>query len=145
MIKDQPRTVPHDITLASRVADVLPNATTTARHDVALSQVRRRILSRVRTTFCPGCGGDKGRESVRCASCVHAAMHMSRADARRNGHQSTGLRGAARSAPIAGRRDEPLPFDRTTSAHPAKGIGESHRQPWRRHRLIDGAWQEVQD
>ncbi len=126
--------------LAAEVASLLPSQMGQARRSIAVT-VRRGI----RTTFCPICGGNKGKSAARCGDCRDRANREYAAKARAAGHKSAGRRGAARS--LVGEaiaRDNPDHGDyqpqAPTWSRRVRGEGHAIRQKWDRKVLVNGVW-----
>lgn len=118
--------------LSAEVASLLPSEMARAHKSVQRS-------TSTRTTFCPICGGNKKKTSMRCATCRDAAI-------RRTGHRSGAARGLIHEAIV---RDNPSPgdakIDGPTWSHRAKGDGVLRVQAWDRKILVDGKWVSERD
>lgn len=126
--------------LSAEVASLLPSAMANARQTIKRTRTRS-----VRTSFCPICGGDKGKRAMRCADCRNRAMHKGKANAARAGYRSSGIAHAARSLigtaiiaenPYHGDADPQT----VTSDRRVRGSGQVRVQAWDRKVMVDGHW-----
>lgn len=130
-------TVRGDTRLGSEVASLLPSESKRARDSLADARSKG-----VRTTFCPICGGNKLKSSLRCAACRNRAMHDDVQRAARAGLHFGGRLSAAKAL-IADAiiRDAPgsghMPLESSYHVHTA---GHNRVQAWERKVLVDGQW-----
>ena len=121
--------------LANEVSALLPGLAAKGRAKSAAQ------VAPSRSSFCPTCGGSKGKGAVRCAKCRDDLMRRAAAAARANGHKSLGRRAAATYVPTNAPDAPPLADSLSpTGSRRVIGEGRPVRQPWARHVLVNGLW-----
>jgi hypothetical protein len=134
-----------DTALSNEVASVLPNAV----GDAVTSNLRYAPLIKskgsIHTSFCPACGGPKGKASRFCRECDLRHQRLAVSRAKEAGHRTLGRRSDERTGPVnEGPTIAPNIGHSLNSARRTRGEGADHRQEWAARIFVDGVWYESQ-
>lgn len=122
--------------LSAEVAAVIRPDDLAAGVKAARLSQRVRHRNRIKTTFCPICGGNKSKESSRCASCRDGAMRRHEDISRDAVGVAIGRAHPERREPVG---TEPGFGSRHSGR--VRGGGETRIQlPPSRATLVDGKW-----